>query len=306
APQEIFHCETMKNINVCDAGAHIRSHWIPAFAGMTAKICGMTAIIIAALFAMPAFADPTAQELLDQKTVTSKYYVDTTKQDKITTDKVLAVDNDGNDDVYVPAIVTTNAAGTELSGDSIGVLSLETFDTVGLNLDDFYEREDLVPTVAALAPAFNGVYDEIYTKQGLIPAGTDGNVVTYTGVEGEVGSVATANAPTYDSQTGALSNGTNIATIAAVDTRQEKMTCAGYLAGHENDEDYCWLYSVASVTTQCLAYNETATSASQCCSGYLQSGTNLCGCNDISDCPSGQGYNNCGSVDHACHTGKAY
>ena len=26
----------MKKINVCDAGAHIRSHWIPAFAGMTA------------------------------------------------------------------------------------------------------------------------------------------------------------------------------------------------------------------------------------------------------------------------------
>jgi len=41
APQEIFHCETMKNINVCDTGAHIRSHWIPAFAGMTGKVRGV-------------------------------------------------------------------------------------------------------------------------------------------------------------------------------------------------------------------------------------------------------------------------
>ena len=154
----------------------------------------ITTSIIAAALAMPAFADPTAQELLDQKTVTSKYYVDTTKQDKITTDKVLAVDNGGNDDVYVPAIVTTNAAGTELNGDSIGVLSLETFDTVGLNLQDFYEREDLVPTVAALTPTFNDVYDQI-------------DNVSY-----------------------------------AVETKQDKMTCAGYVTGHEGDMDYCWLY----------------------------------------------------------------
>ena len=47
----------------------------------------ITTSIIAALMAMPAFAGPTAQELLDQKTVTSKYYVDqelATKQDKMT------------------------------------------------------------------------------------------------------------------------------------------------------------------------------------------------------------------------------
>ena len=80
-------------------------------------------------------------------------------------------------------------------------------------------------------------------KQNRISAGTDGNVVTYTRVEGEVGSVATANAPTYDSQTGALSNGTNIATIAAVDTRQKKMTCAGWDSDTHTDE-HCWLWAL--------------------------------------------------------------
>jgi hypothetical protein len=74
------------------------------------------------------------------------------------------------------------------------------------------------------------------------------------------------------------------------------MTCAGYLAGHENDEDYCWLYSVASVTAQCLAYNEPATSASQCCSGVLQTLANKCGCM-ASDCT---GLATCSNSTHTC------
>ncbi|MBO7560246.1 MAG: hypothetical protein J6T27_03760, partial [Alphaproteobacteria bacterium] len=83
----------------------------------------ITTSIIAAVVAMPAFADPTAQELLDQKTVTSKYYVDTTKQDKITTDKVLFFEvPKANFSAYVPALVLTNAAGTTLNGYTVGML----------------------------------------------------------------------------------------------------------------------------------------------------------------------------------------
>ena len=69
----------------------------------------ITTSIIAAVFAMPAVADPTAQELLDQKTVTSKYYVDTTKQDKITTDDVLLGLDGKKEEIYIPALVTTDA-----------------------------------------------------------------------------------------------------------------------------------------------------------------------------------------------------
>jgi len=80
-------------------------------------------------------------------------------------------------------------------------------------------------------------------KQNKIPAGTAGNVVTYSGTAGTVGSVATANAPTYNETTGVLENGTNIATIAAVDTRQKKMTCAGWDSETHTDE-HCWLWSI--------------------------------------------------------------
>ena len=61
-----------------------RDDKIPLFSGMTGKICGMTMIVIAALFiTLPSFATPTAT---DRKTVSSKAYVDTNvelKQPKI-------------------------------------------------------------------------------------------------------------------------------------------------------------------------------------------------------------------------------
>jgi len=178
----------------------------------------ITTSIIAALMAMPAVADPTAQELLDQKTVTSKYYVDTTKQDKITTDKVLLYDEDNDaDDVYVPAIVTTNAAGTALDGSSMGIMDSE-------NSDGFYnesiDRDNFVPTVAAVAGEINGLYDD---------------------VEHHIQSVAND-----------------------IDTKQNKMTCAGYVPGHENDRNYCWLYGEVQVA--CKAAGVECTNTNECCS----------------------------------------
>ncbi len=55
----------------------------------------------------------------------------------------------------------------------------------------------------------------VETKQTQIPAGTAGNIVTYTGTAGSVGSVATAGAPTYDNS-GELTNDTSIPTMGAV------------------------------------------------------------------------------------------
>ena len=86
-------------------------------------------------------------------------------------------------------------------------------------------------------------------KQNKIPAGTAGNLVTYTGTQGVVGSVATANAPTYNATTGALTNGTSIATIAAVDTKQNKMTCTRWLDTPEHPEhndDNCLLWDLGN------------------------------------------------------------
>ncbi len=90
-------------------------------------------------------------------------------------------------------------------------------------------QQNYVPTAQTFA---NG----LALKQNKIPAGTAGNLVTYTGTAGTVGSVATANAPTYNATTGALTNGTSIATIAAVDTKQNKMTCTRWLDTPEHPE----------------------------------------------------------------------
>ena len=310
----------------------------------------ITTSLIAAVVAMPAVADPTAQELLDQKTVTSKYYVDTTKQDIIPTDKVLLLEADGKailEDIYVPALVLTNSAGTALNGDTVGVVDHGTVSNMpNPNLFQYTAAtyDNFVPTVRTVATGLSDIWTSLNNtlfwsstqtnavnaysvlfgngtnqwsgsgneyitgvslaqglalKQNIIAAGTSGNVVTYTGTAGQVASTAVSSAATYNGTT--LTNGGDIANIAAVETavgtKQDKMTCAGYVPGHENDLDYCWLYGDVQVAT-CKAYGESATSASQCCSGYLQSGTNLCGCDDDSDCPSGK-YNNC-NKDHYC------
>ena len=245
---------------------------------MTAKICGMTAIIIAALFAVPAMA---TQDEIDQKTVTSKYYVDqelATKQDTITIDKVVFIKNPKTgENTYVPAIVATNAAGTALNGNTIGVLDRGSIADTGYSLDDgFYTNnnslnmDSFIPTVRAVAVALSKIKS---SKQDILN-GAAGSVVTYTGTEGLVGSTAVSSAATYNGTT--LTNGGDIANIAAVETavgtKQDKMTCAGYVPGHENDIDYCWLYGdiqvAAAAAPQCTQENEACDPKKpNCCSG---------------------------------------
>ncbi len=90
-----------------------------------------------------------------------------------------------------------------------------------------------------LKDVYSALHNEI---QNAAPTGTPNTLANY-GANGALGNgVATANAPTHNATTGELENGANIATIAAVDTRQKKRTCAGYETGHENDPDYCWLW----------------------------------------------------------------
>ena len=294
----------------------------------------ITTSLIAALFAMPAMA---TQDEIDQKTVTSKYYVDqelATKQDTISTNKVLFLEADGKniqENIYVPAIVATNAAGTTLNGNTIGVVDYSSYGTLGAvgdyDLMDFSDSsfDSFVPTVHAVAQAlntlsnntignilpfspyettatnnysvtFDGTKDNwpsddinkfvngealaagLALKQNKIVAGTAGNVVTYTGTAGQVGSTAVSSAAKYSGTT--LTNGGDIANIAAVETavaavetaKQDKMTCAGYVPGHENDINYCWLYGdvqvAAAAAPQCTQENEACDPVKpNCCSG---------------------------------------
>ena len=185
----------------------------------------ITTSIIAAVVAMPAFADPTAQELLDQKTVTSKYYVDTTKQDKITTDKVLFSDNDNDAyDVYVPAIVATNDVGTALNGNTVGILSAGTIDYMGTTFVEYNSEnyddgsmDNFVPTVAAVA-------NEITATNEWVQSVSE-----------------------------------------EVAIKQNKMTCAGYVTGHEGDLNYCWLYG--EVEVMCKNGGESCEYNGECCNG---------------------------------------
>ena len=109
----------------------------------------------------------------------------------------------------------------------------------GANTNQNYIKGALV-SLELLKDVYSALHNEI---QNATPTGTPGNVAMYDATTGALGDgVATANAPTHNATTGELENGANIATIAAVDTRQKKRTCAGYETGHENDPDYCWLW----------------------------------------------------------------
>ena len=303
----------------------------------------ITTSIIAALMAMPAVADPTAQELLDQKTVTSKYYVDTTKQDIIPIDKVLLREAKGKTPaIYVPALVLTNSAGTALNGNTVGVLDDGTYS--GADIGSFETLtaatyDNFVPTVRAVARQLNMVWTSLNNtlswtstqtsavnaysvsngggtnqwlsddfgkyitgsslaqglalKQNIIGAGTSGNVVTYTGTAGQVGSVGVYDGSgTYNSST----DSGKLATAGFVETKQEKLTCAGYVDGHADDDDYCWLYSLEepqAPAPSCEAYGtvlKKTQSVSDCCSGVLQDGTSMCGCSSKLDCPDDGDY----------------
>jgi hypothetical protein len=150
----------MKNINVCDAGAHMRSHWIPAFAGMTA-------IAIAALFATPSFAEPTE---LDKKTVASKAYVDT-KQDKIITGLV-NYDHLIEGTIQVPSLVSYDSTNG-LVGNEIGILDWGNTTNMWQYLTSS-EMDNFVPTVRAVA-------QELERKQGKLPAAWIDTTLASTG-----------------------------------------------------------------------------------------------------------------------------
>ena len=132
---------------------------IPLFSGMTVRICGMTMIVIAALFATPSFAEPTE---LDKKTVASKAYVDT-KQDIIETG---LVEFNDNPEYMLPAITTYDST-SGLVANKIGILDQETIadDEGNLNNYDGYgaEMDNFVPTVRAVAGG-------LVNKQNTLPA----------------------------------------------------------------------------------------------------------------------------------------
>jgi len=113
----------------------------------------------------------------------------------------------------------------------------------GTNSSIVTSNENYIKGALVSLELLKDVYSALHNEiQNATPTGTPNTLANY-GANGALGNgVATANAPTHNATTGELENGANIATIAAVDTRQKKRTCAGYETGHENDPDYCWLW----------------------------------------------------------------
>ena len=104
-----------------------------------------------------------------------------------------------------------------------------------------------IPTVGAMMSAISS------GATAALPTGTTGTVVTYNGATNGIQQfteTAIASSATHNPQTGALTNGSDIANVTLVETeiatRQAKMTCAGWpdsVAVADRTDENCWLWN---------------------------------------------------------------
>ena len=91
------------------------------------------------------------------------------------------------------------------------------------------------------------VYSELNAKitNNALPTGTTGTVVTYNGVNAETGVQEFGERAVYDPTNtyNAQNDATKLATAGFVETKQNKMVCAGWDSDTHTDE-HCWLWSI--------------------------------------------------------------
>ena len=189
--------------------------------------------LIAVTLATPSFATPTE---LDKKTVASKAYVDT-KQDIIPTSLVQIPDYGG--EVANQSLVTYDTTNG-IVGNEIGIVTQQLVEELGEN--DIFALEgsdNLVPTVDAVLNAISS------GANMALPTGTPGTVVIYNGTNIETGSTEFGERAVYDPANtyNAQTDATKLATAGFVETKQNKMTCAGWDSDTHTDE-HCWLWSI--------------------------------------------------------------
>ena len=211
-----FSLRSHEKHNVCDAGLDPVSAkrsgdgWIPAFAGMTGKICGMMLAVLMVFVIGNAYATDST----DRKTVTSKKYVD----DQIATKQPIL--NASGTDLRNNVVMYTNQAGEVTSKPISTTLS-------GTGIDNN------LPTVGA-------VNTGLAAKQNEIGAGTaSGNVVTYTGSPGTVGEKPVYNSnATYNSNALIEANHANSAIRKGLN---DHLSCVDGNRGPNNE---CWLWTI--------------------------------------------------------------
>ena len=166
------------------------------------------------------------------KTVTTQGYVDNavaTKQAKIP-----AQSGD-----YV--VMYPNSENDEDDGE-IGMRAIIT------DVGNYDEGTELV-TVGAINSA-------LQDKQNLIPAGTSGNLVTYTGSAGSVGSAAVYNASnSYSGQNTALVQAQHVNTAAA-NAFNAHITCNQYDTSGTQTAEHCLLWNVNNLSGTYVPENQ--------------------------------------------------
>jgi len=146
-----------------------------------------------------------------------------------------------NADVMGSGVVTrTSLDGTVGERKIFESNDLDNYHNSNLTANEWTIQDISIPTMGAVMSAIqNGT-------NTLIPAGTAGNVMTYTGTAGMVGSNAVVSAATYDNQ-GTLTNGSSIPNVTALETKQNKKVCVGWPDGTTtydatHTDETCWLW----------------------------------------------------------------
>ena len=199
---------------------------------------------IASVLTLNAFAETTTS------TIPTQSYVDTNFQTKIPAGSFGAnnsvVTYDANSGSVQERLVLHPMDGVSreaLKGDIVrgDFFDEGTGDGWALDLVEIATEQQLKD---AIVPAEYIVHGFKY-KQYAITPGTTGSVAIFNGADSRGGSQFTekaiSNSAAYNN--GTLTNGDNIASISAVETKQNKMTCTQWL-GDEHTDANCLLWSI--------------------------------------------------------------
>jgi hypothetical protein len=205
------------------------------------------------LFNMPSLGD-----MIPTTSVTSAYIEQElgAYQQKIPKSGYRSIDGNQqyNDSSWLDSTVKGTGLVTRTSTDGeIGERKIfEATDVSGYHAQGLTQNEkdiqDIsIPTVGAMMSAISS------GATAALPTGTTGTVVTYNGATNGVQQfteTAIASSATHNPQTGALTNGSDIANVTLVETeiatREAKMTCAGWpesVPVNQRTDENCWLWN---------------------------------------------------------------
>lgn len=158
-------------------------------------------------------------------TVTSKDYVD----NAVATKQAIIPAQSGDYVVMYP---------NDDNGDDDGAIGMRRIIT---NVSSFGGGSNELVTVGAINSA-------LQNKQDVIPAGTSGNLVTYTGTVGTVGSASVYNASnSYSGQTTALVQAQHV-NAAAMNAFNAHLTCNTYDTSGTQTAEHCLLWNVNNLS----------------------------------------------------------